>query len=122
MTFVGSEYLIAYGLLHQLQNGKGSIMFSELIDFARRLQNTFNEQGVDAVVIYSELRKAVYDNPDYFECVNTGNIPYVRCKYGIGKQDLEKRFIGYLPFKVILAAISVVEDWPDELFKQRLSR
>lgn len=109
-TFVGSEYLIAYGILKQIPNGETSVSFPELRKMARQLQDKLNELEIDAIVIDYELQKAITSYPDYFEFVKLNGVPYAKCNRRIGKLDLEKRFIGYLPLNILQVAMNIIKD------------
>ncbi len=109
-TFIGSEYLIAYGLLKQIPNGKNIISFPKLRKMARQLQDKFNELGIDAIVIDYDLQGAIASYPDYFEFVELNGVPYVKCSSEIGMHDLERRFVGYLPLNILQVAMKLIKD------------
>jgi len=107
--FIGSEYVIAYGLLKEIYNGKNSVSFPELRKLARQLQVRLNEMDIDAIVIDYNLQEAIASYSDYFELVELNDTMYAKCGRDIGKYDLERRFIGYLPFNILQVARELIK-------------
>lgn len=107
-TFIGSEYLMAYGLMKKLRIGENAVTFAELRQMSRQLQDELNHSGVDAVVL-TYFDKALYEYDDYFTSVEVNGDYYVKCAPQIGLYNLERRFIGYLPLDVIEVMLRVCQ-------------
>ena len=101
-TFIGTEFLIGFGLIRKLRQGDDRISYAELRDMARQLQNKLNNSDVDAVVL-TDFVGALNSYSDYFE--RCGEY-HVKCAPGIGLYALRRRFIGYLPLDVLYAMMS----------------
>jgi len=99
-TFIGTEYLMAYGLMKKLRSGENAITFAELQQMGRQLQNELNNSNVDAVVL-TYFKKALYEWNDYFTSAEANGNHYVKCAPQIRLGNLETRFIGYLPLNII---------------------
>ena len=99
-ALIGSEYLMAYGLLRALREGRDSVSFSELRDMAKILQSALNEAGADAVAC-TDFERALAEWNRYFEEAESCGIPCVKCAQGTGARDLKRRFVGYLPLDVL---------------------
>lgn len=99
-VFIGTEYLMAYGLMKKLRNGENAITFSELRQTGRKLQDELNNSNVDAVVL-TYFDRALYEWDDYFTSVEVNGNHYVKCAPQVGLGNLEARFIGYLPLDVM---------------------
>ena len=102
-TIVGAEYIIANILIALKRlNKKESITLDELSKAGIYIQKqSLVDEEIDAIFLSSsqQVVTALYDFSDYFEydqskdsinIVNTKNI-----------DDLEIRFIGYLPLKIL---------------------
>lgn len=98
--FEARLFLMAYGLINKLRNGKNAITFAELRDMARKLQDELNTSDADGVVL-AYFDKALYEWSDYFTSVEVNGDYYVKCAPEVGLHDLESRFIGYLPLEII---------------------
>lgn len=97
-TFVGTEFVIGFGLIKKLRQGKSEIFREELWQMAQNLQNRCNTSGVDAVVL-TDFDWAIASYPDYF--VEDQN-RCVKCAPGVRLGQLEERFMGYLPLEVMI--------------------
>ncbi len=93
-----------------MYKGKNSVSFPELRKLSRQLQTRFNELNIDAVVIDYNLQEAIISYFDYFEFVELDGVPYAKCTRKIGGYDLERRFIGYLPLKILRVAMNLIKD------------
>lgn len=101
MVRIGTEYLIAYGLVHQLENGKDSISFGDLNKYGSSLQDVLNSKNIDAVVLNHSYRESIYNNSDYFEYVEMNSTPFVKVVKGVSENNLRNRF-AYLPIEVLI--------------------
>ena len=108
-SFISGEYLIAFGLMKALQDGNDSVSFQELRNLARTMQKRFNESDIDAVIIDSNLIDDLYTFDRYFDFVTLNHVPYAKCKPGIGMQNLQNRFVGYLPITVLCAMMECMK-------------
>lgn len=109
-SFIGGEYLIAFGLMKAIQEGNDSVSFQELRNLAHTMQKRLNESDIDAVIIDSNLIDDLCTFDRYFDFVTLNHIPYAKCKPGVGMQDLQNRFIGYLPICVISTMMDCMKD------------
>ncbi len=98
---VGTEYLIAYGLIHQLERGKDTISFGDLNKYGILLQNVLNSQNIDAVVLNHSYLESVYSNSQYFEYIEINSIPFVKVVRGVSEDSLKNRF-SYLPLEILM--------------------
>ena len=104
-TFVGAEYVIANALI-ALKEKQDYITFEKLREIGVKIQQSFNKQGVDAVILTSgdRITSAIYNFSDYFEYDEIGDDipkPIIRIKKTATCEDLEQRFMGYLPLTVL---------------------
>lgn len=109
-TIIGSEYLIGLGLLAKLKKGKNSISFAELSRLIRKVQNGLDNLNVTALVIDCDLQNTIEQFSEYFQTVELNNMLYAKCKAGIEANDLESRFMGYIPFDVLKVIVNLIED------------
>lgn len=108
-SFIGGEYLIAFGLINGLSKGNDSISFAELRELANKMQQRFNESDIDAVVVDHSLQDVIYSYDKYFDFVVLNHIPYAKCKPGIGIQDLQHRFVGYIPIHTLSVMMECIK-------------
>lgn len=104
-TFVGAEYVIANALI-ALKEKQDYITFEKLREIGVKIQQSFNEHGVDAVILTTgdRIKSAIYNFSDYFEYDEIGDDipkPIIRIKKSTTCKDLEQRFMGYLPLDVL---------------------
>ena len=100
---VGAEYVIANALIELNKQGHDSITFDKLRSIGWQIQQCFNKEGINAIILTSgsRLKDAIYDFSDYFEYAETDkHEPMIRVKKDIPIEDLEDRFIYCLPTKV----------------------
>lgn len=101
-TFVGAEYIIA-NLLIALKkiNKRDTVTLDELSEAGIYIQKQSISENINAIFLSSseQVASAIYDFSDYFEFDReTNSIRIVKTKK---IEDLESRFIGYLPFSVL---------------------
>ncbi len=102
-TFVGAEYIIANILIALKKLSKRDFVTLDELSEAGiyiQKQSLINEE-IDAIFLSSsdQVASAIYDFSDYFEYDKENNsINIVKTKK---LEDLESRFIGYLPFAVL---------------------
>lgn len=101
--FVGAEYIIANVLIALKKlNKRDSVTLDELSEAGIYIQKqSLINEDIDAIFLSSsdQVASAIYDFSDYFEYDKENNsINIVKTKK---LEDLESRFIGYLPFTVL---------------------
>lgn len=102
VTFVGAEYIIA-NLLIALKriNKRETVTLDELSEAGVYIREMSLSEDIDAIFLSSseQVATAIYDFSDYFEYDReTDAIKVVKTKK---IEDLESRFMGYLPFDVL---------------------
>ena len=67
-TFVGAEYVMANTLIALKRKGINFITFEKLREIGFKIQTSFNEQGLDAIIMTSgdSISAAIFDFSDYF--------------------------------------------------------
>ena len=118
-SFIGGEYLIAFGLMKTIREGNDSISFQELRSLAHIIQKKLNESDIDAVIIDSNLMYDLYIFDKYFDFVELNHIPYVKCKPGIRLKDLYNRFAGFLPIDVLCIMAECMKGQINKMEKER---
>lgn len=102
-TFVGAEYIIANYLIAMKRNqNRDSISIEELSSAGVYIQELSVEKDINAVFLSStdQLSSAIFDFSDYFEYMPADRT--IRIVKSKKISDLESRFIGYLPFDVLM--------------------
>lgn len=110
-TFVGAEYIIANFLIAiKKKQNRESISLKELSSAGVYIQKLSIERNVDAIFLSSsdQLSTAIFDFSDYFEFDSSSQ--EIRIVKNKKISDLESRFIGYLPFNVLVFLIQTVND------------
>lgn len=108
---IGPEYLIGTVLIKKLNENKNSVSLVELMQIGRKLQTTFNNLDIDAIVMDYGLVNAVYQFNEYFQIVELDNHMFIKCSPNVDKVSLEKRFIGHLPFNILQTMIETVNNF-----------
>ena len=110
---VGAEYIIANALIALNKKGIKQIKMSALQNFGIEVQKICIEQSVDAVFLYSKnnVSAAIYDYSDYFDYFDDDKDPLIRIKNSANIEDIEDRFIGFLP----LAVLRIMMKYANEL-------
>lgn len=102
--FVGAEYLIACLLIENKKRGKDFVSLEELSKYGVIIQKMSQIEDIDAVFLTSKTQffNAIYDFSDYFSCEYDGEDQLTGIAINQTKkiEDLEKRFIGYLPQEI----------------------
>ncbi len=110
-TFVGAEYIIANLLIAmKKKKNRESISLEELSSAGVYIQKLSLEKNIDAIFLSStdQLSTAIFDFSDYFEYdANNQEIHIVKTKK---ISDLESRFIGYLPFSVLVFLVEAANE------------
>ena len=103
-VFVGAEYIIANALIALKRKGVDQIKYSSLQSLGIDIQKTCNEQSVDAVLLFSpyNVSAAIYNFSDYFSYDESGKEPIIRLNSKAKIEDLENRFMGYLPMDLLI--------------------
>ena len=107
-TFVGAEYIIANVLIAlKKANKKEVISLDELSQAGIYIQKMCMQDDIDAIFLSSseQVANALYDFSDYFEYDDANNSIYIVKTKNI--DDLESRFMGYLPFEVLSFLVNV---------------
>lgn len=115
-TFVGAEYIIANLLIAFKRNkNRSEISLKELGDCGIFIQQMSLEQSVDAVFLSSseQFENAIYDFSDYFEYDSAQKL--IRIKQTKQIVDLESRFLGYLPFKVLTFLVETTNTFANQV-------
>ena len=103
--FVGAEYLIASLLIEKGKEGNKFITLEELSKCGVFMQRESVKEKVDAVFLVTkyQLCNAIYDFTDYFEYKldNNGQIVGITIEKTKDINDLEYRFMGYLPLEIL---------------------
>lgn len=107
--FVGAEYIIANALIALKRKGIDQIKVRDLQSFGITVQRSCIKQSIDAVFLLSldNVSAAIYNFSDYFTYDEANSDPIIRLNSDTKIEDLENRFMGYLPIpllKIILAA------------------
>ncbi len=115
-TFVGAEYIIANVLIAlKKTNKKDVVTIDELSKAGVFIQKrSLSENEIDAIFLSSseQVATALYDFSDYFEYDKDNNsIRIVKTK---NIQDLESRFIGYLPFNVLSFLVNMTMEFVEQ--------
>ncbi|MCH5315136.1 MAG: hypothetical protein J1E81_04420 [Eubacterium sp.] len=108
-TFVGAEYIIANVLIALKKfSNRDMVTLDELSEAGIFIQQqSLSDDKIDAIFLSSseQVVTALYDFSDYFEYDRkTNSIRIVKTK---NIQDLESRFIGYLPFNVLSFLVNI---------------
>lgn len=102
-TFVGAEYIIANVLIALKRlNKRDMVTLEELSEAGIYIQKqSLIDVDIDAIFLSSseQVASAIYDFSDYFEFDRESNAIYIVKTKNI--DDLESRFMGYLPFNVL---------------------
>ncbi len=100
--FIKPEYIIANILLELKTHNKHYISINLLIIICAKLQQTFNQNNIDAVILYShdKILEAVNTYPQYFRYENIQE-PIISLQSHADINKLENRFRGYLPIETI---------------------
>ena len=101
-TFVGAEYIIANILIALKKIGKReSVTLNELTEAGIYIQKQSLSEDINAIFLSSsdQVASAIYDFSDYFEYNKEEDAIYIVKTKNI--EDLESRFMGYLPFNVL---------------------
>ena len=105
-TFVGAEYIIANLLIAMKKNhNRDSISFEEVCRACEYIQEQSLKKDIDAIFLSStdQLSMAIFGFSDYFEYNSDQR------KISI-IFDLENRFIGYLPFDVLIFLVDATDN------------
>lgn len=111
ITFVGAEYIIANLLIAmKKKQNRESISLKELSSAGVYIQKLSIEKNVDAIFLSSsdQLSTAIFDFSDYFELDSVNQ--EIRIVKSRKVSDLESRFVGYLPFDVLVFLVQTVND------------
>lgn len=104
-NFVGAEYVIAIMLIEKARNSISSVSINELSKYGIHIQHMANSEKLDAVFLTSksQLFNAIYDFSDYFsyELDSEGNLSQIYLNSSKDVSDLEFRFLGYIPQKIL---------------------
>ena len=103
-AIVGAEYLIGNAFIHLTK--ERFLRLADLNNYRIQIQSYLNSNHIDAVIT-GNIPKAAYDFENYFELKEDANI--IILKANITKKDLEQRFVGYLPFNVLLSFEKVAQ-------------
>lgn len=112
-NFVGTEYIIATILAEQIKRGKSYVSLNNLGRCGICAQHMANSQGIDVIFLNSKVQviNTIYNYSDYFKCVfnNNGDINAIILDYSKDINDLEYRFIAYLPQAIFDILVEVAK-------------
>lgn len=111
-TFVGAEYIIANMLIaNKKQYNKDEISLEELNNAGVYIQRMSLAENVDAIFLSSseQIASAMFDFSDYFEYNSKRQMIRVTKTKKI--EDLESRFIGFLPFAVLSFLVKTANEF-----------
>ena len=111
-VFVGAEYIIANALIALGKNGIDQIKLSTLQSFSIELQRLCVENSIDAVFLFSADRvsAAVCNFSEYFTFIDNTEEPAIGLNPTAKTENLEKRFIGYLPIALLKIIINTAQE------------
>ncbi len=115
VTFVGAEYLIANMLIaYKRKHNLDSITFEDLNKAGIFVQKLSVKENVDAIFLSSadRLTEAIFDFSDYFSYNEENQAILIKQTKKI--DDLENRFLGYLPFTVLSFLVSAVDKFVEQ--------
>ncbi len=107
-TFVGAEYIIANILIALKKlNKREAVTLDELNEAGIFIQKQSLSEDIDAIFLSSSehVVSAIYDFSDYFSYDQKTNSIYIVKTKNI--DDLESRFMGYLPFDVLRFLVNI---------------
>ena len=115
IKFVGAEQLIAIMLIEKRKQGIREISLQDLGEYGIYIQQKSITENIDAVFLTSKLKyyNAIYDFSDYFKCEtdHMGHTTKITIQKTKDIDDLESRFIGYLPDIILDFLKSAVNDY-----------
>lgn len=101
-NFVGAEYVIAVMLIWK---AGASVSISELSRYRVYIQRMANSQKLDTVFLMSKSQvfNALHNFSDYFsyKSDSKGNLSQICLNSSKDVSNLEYRFIGYIPQKIL---------------------
>lgn len=112
ITFVGAEYIIANVLIaYKKILNVDSVSLADLIKAGIYIEKSSEEADINAIFLSSrdDLKHAIYDFSDYFEF--NPDKKSIRIKETKKIDDIEDRFIGYLPFPVSSFLVKVTKEF-----------
>jgi len=111
-VFVGAEYIIANALIALKRKGVDEVKISVLQSYGAIVQKTCVEQSINAVFLLSSynVSAAIYNFSDYFTYVEDSCEPVIRLNSDVKIEDLESRFMGYLPIQLLKVIITRAQD------------
>ena len=103
--FVGAEYLVANMLIAEKRKGRDYVSFDDLGKCGIYVQEKFIEADMEVVFLTSrpQFIETIYDFSDCFECKvdkESGQIKGIALNKSKNIDDLQYRFVYYLPLKV----------------------
>jgi len=103
MTFyISGDEVVACALVLKMRGEHTNIVsLEEARSIAQTMRNNFIKHKVDAIVTDYQLEHAVYNNPGWFEFINIGSTPCIKCKDNRTANELEGRFLCYVPISLL---------------------
>lgn len=74
--FIGQEYILSALFKESLKNGIDTLPIHLISLYARKLQNIFNENNIDAVVLNHSYSKVAFTYCDFFKEIKMNNESY----------------------------------------------
>lgn len=102
--FIGAEYIVASMLIEEKRRGIDFVSFDTLGKSGIYIQKCFIDAQMDVVLLTSRPKflETIYDFSDYFTCNYdmNGQPDGISIKKSKTIDDLECRFVYYMPFKI----------------------
>lgn len=112
--FVGAEYVIACMLIAKSKKGEKYISLDELGTCGIHMQRMSIQEKIDAVFLTSKSQfySAIYDFSDYFDCKFVNDqLAGITIQHSKSIDDLEYRFMGYLPQDIFDFLLEIIEEY-----------
>ena len=115
-VFVGAEYIIANALIALKKIGIDEIKTSDLEALGINIQKSCVEESIDVVLLlsFNDVSAAVYNFSDYFDYTDDVPEPIIRIKSDAAVTELESRFMGYLPIKLLRIILAATQEFATE--------
>lgn len=114
-TFVGAEYIIANVLIALKREYKEEMVtLEQLSEAGIYIQQQSLDKNINAIFLtsFEQVTSAIYDFSDYFEFDSVNNA--IRLVQDKEVTDLESRFMGYLPVKVLCFLVESLKEFVEE--------
>jgi hypothetical protein len=100
-TFVGMEYVIGNAFIYSKEK---YLTLESINNYAMQIKKYWDENDIDAIIV-GEIENATYNFDNYFALHEKAHIVVLQPNITI--ENLRNRFMGYLPFDVIVSFVKV---------------